>query len=120
MKRTNLLLNWEGGGVLAVFFLPTQTVTAQPAPLPDCSQAIFAAPPTSAITTTQDRDQMLCQLGLTRPTLPPRLTDPFKPTWALPTPPPDNPGTCNLDPNDPYCNWTDALGHTITRGTWGL
>jgi hypothetical protein len=54
------------------------------------------AQPTATTTTVQDRDQMLCQLHVTLPTLPPRAQDPHAP-----------PGSFPLDPTQPDGNWTD-------------
>lgn len=65
--------------------------------------------PDATITTTQDRDHMMCQLGITIPTLPPRLEDPNRPENAWP-----------VDPNDPEGNWTDPLRHTVVRTPFGL
>jgi hypothetical protein len=67
------------------------------------------AVPDGTITTAQDRDQMLCQLGITFPALPPRLDDPNKPVNAQPR-----------DPANPEGNWTDAKGHTVVRTNFGL
>ncbi len=64
--------------------------------------------PTADTTTTQDRQQMLWQLGITQPTLPPRVQDPNRPSNATP-----------VDPNNTEGNWTDPLGHTVTRGAFG-
>ncbi len=72
------------------------------------------AVPTSSITTTQDRDQMMCQLGLTFPALPVRQgtawpwNDPTAPTNAWPK-----------TITTPEGNWTDAQGHTMVRTAWG-
>jgi hypothetical protein len=65
--------------------------------------------PDATITTTQDRDQMMCQLGITIPMLPPRLEDPNAPVNAWPR-----------DPNNPEGNWTDPLLHTVVRTPFGL
>jgi hypothetical protein len=54
------------------------------------------AQPTATTTTVQDRDQMLCQLHVTLPTLPPRAQDPHAP-----------PGSFPLNPTQPDGNWTD-------------
>ena len=42
-------------------------------PAQNCNNPAF---PASNTTTTQDRDQMLCQLGIQLPVLPTRLSDP--------------------------------------------
>jgi len=52
--------------------------------------------------------QMLWQLGITPPTMPPRAGDPNRPPNAVP-----------LDPANTEGNWTDPLGHTVTRGGFG-
>lgn len=65
--------------------------------------------PDATITTTQDRDHMMCQLGITIPVLPPRLEDPNRPVNAWP-----------VDPNNPEGNWTDPLRHTVVRTPFGL
>jgi len=52
---------------------------------------------------------MLCALGLTFPTLPPRLEDPNRPVNAWP-----------VNAANPEGNWTDALGHTVVRTNFGL
>jgi len=65
--------------------------------------------PDATITTTQDRDHMLCQLGITLPTLPPRASDPNRPVNASP-----------VDPNNTEGNWTDPRGHVVIRTDFGL
>lgn len=70
--------------------------------------------PDGTVTTTQDRDQMMCQQGLLFPTLPVRQgtawpwNDPTAPTNAWPK-------TLSA----PEGNWTDAQSHTIVRTAWG-
>lgn len=70
--------------------------------------------PDATITTTQDRDQMMCQQGLTFPVLPPLQgtawpwNDPTAPTNAWPA-----------DLTNPAGNWTDAQGHVVIRTAWG-
>ncbi|HET8843676.1 MAG TPA: hypothetical protein VFN35_19595 [Ktedonobacteraceae bacterium] len=64
--------------------------------------------PSASTTATDDREQMLWQLGITAPTLPLRAEDPNRPPNAWP-----------LDPNNPEGNWTDSLGHTVTRAAFG-
>ncbi len=58
---------------------------------------------------TMDRDQMLYQLGIKFPILPPKLEDPNAP-----------PNTWPVDSTNPEGNWTDDAGHTITRSGFGL
>lgn len=68
----------------------------------------FPEMPSAAITTTEDRAQMLWQLGMTEPALPPRAADPNRPPNARP-----------VDPANPEGNWTDPLGHTVARAAFG-
>jgi hypothetical protein len=68
----------------------------------------FPPMPTASTTPTDDRLQMLSQLGITRPTLPPRAQDPNRPPNATP-----------VDPTNTEGNWTDPLGHTVVRGDFG-
>ena len=98
-----------GCGALAsivLLVLPPLTASAQ-----NCTLPAF---PDSTTTTTQDRDHMMCQLGLTFPVLPVRQgtgwpwNDPTAPTNAWPK---------NLA--NPQGNWTDAQSHTIVRTAWG-
>src|SRR5688500_3620935 len=67
------------------------------------------AVPDGTITSAQDRDHMLCQLGISFPVLPPRLQDPNRPVNAWP-----------VDEANPEGNWTDPLGHTVVRTNFGL
>jgi hypothetical protein len=83
--------------------------TARPANArPLARPSPFPAFPTAATTTTEDRQQMLWQLGITQPALPPRAQDPNRPPNATP-----------LDPANTEGNWTDPLGHTVTRAGFG-
>jgi len=75
---------------LIELFLSTSPVNAQP-------------------TNTQDRDQMMKQLGLSFPSLPSKLNDPNRPANAWPS-----------DKSNPEGNWTDSAGHIITRSGYGL
>jgi hypothetical protein len=59
-------------------------------------------------TNTQDRDQMMHQLGLSFPTVPAKLNDPNKSAHTWPS------------GSDPQGNWTDSAGHTITTSGHGL
>jgi hypothetical protein len=78
----------------------------------DCTD--LPAVPDGTITTTQDRDRMMCQQHLTFPVLPPLQgtawpwNDPTAPTNAWPT-----------DPTNPAGNWTDAQRHVVIRTAWG-
>lgn len=65
--------------------------------------------PDATITAAQDRDRMMCRLGLTFPLLPPRLEDPNRPVNAWP-----------VNAANPEGNWTDPLGHTVVRTNFGL
>jgi hypothetical protein len=71
-----------------------------PSPFPDT--------PDATTTTTQDREQMLWQLGVPVPVLPPRATDPNRPPNVVPR-----------DPANPEGNWADPLGHFVTRSGFG-
>ncbi|MBN2012275.1 acetylxylan esterase [candidate division KSB1 bacterium] len=65
--------------------------------------------PPDSVNRTQDRDQMMWQLGLKFPQLPTKLNDPNAP-----------PNTYPADSLNPEGNWTDAAGHIITRSSYGL
>jgi hypothetical protein len=68
------------------------------------------AVPDATVTTTQDRDQMLCQLGIKLPTLPSRATDPHRPANTFPE-----------NPDNPEGTYTDAIGgNTVERTDFGL
>ena len=71
--------------------------------------AQFPAFPPSTVMNSQDRDQMMSQLGLSFPALPGKTRDPNAPptTWPSSATSPDG-------------NWTDSAGHTITRSGHGL
>ena len=101
MTSTSIKLNRAIPVLSAVMFLLSLTVQAQ-----NCNLPAF---PTTTITTTQDRDQMLCQLGITFPILPPRIQDPNRPMNATPR-----------DLANPEGNWTDPRGHLVTRTAFGL
>jgi hypothetical protein len=76
------------------------------------SQAQSCALPTvpdATITAAQDRDHMMCQMGLAYPIMPPRLEDPNRPVNAWP-----------VSAANPEGNWTDALGHTVVRTNFGV
>jgi hypothetical protein len=73
------------------------------------AHAQFPAFPPSNVTDAQDRNQMMWQLGLSFPSLPPKLQDANAPPNAHPA-----------DVLNPEGNWTDAAGHTITRSGHGL
>jgi hypothetical protein len=92
-----------GGAILGL--LPVLSLSADAAIAQNCSLPDF---PTGAITTTQDRDHMLCLLGITLPTLPPRIQDANAPPNAFPR-----------VPTNPEGNWTDPRGHTVVRTAWG-
>ena len=76
------------------------------------SQAQSCALPTvpdATITAAQDRDHMMCQMGLAYPVMPPRVEDPNRPVNARP-----------VSAANPEGNWTDALGHTVVRTNFGV
>jgi hypothetical protein len=93
----------------AVVSIPASMASAQVCPSP------APAMPSAATTVTQDRDYMVCLMGLQFPALPTRMgtawpwNDPTAPTNARPT---------NL--NNPSGNWTDPQGHVVVRTNWGL
>jgi hypothetical protein len=67
--------------------------------------------PQNDVTSRQDRDQMLWQLGIPLPAIPPKAEDPNRPGDLKPTNPKNPEGA----------NWTDGVaGHTIARSTFGL
>jgi (4-O-methyl)-D-glucuronate---lignin esterase len=101
MRSTSARLTQAISVLLVALFLPSLTTRAQNCDLP--------AFPNSTITTTQDRDRMLCQLGIIFPTLPPRIEDPNRPVNAMPQ-----------NPANPEGNWTDSRRHTIVRTAFGL
>jgi hypothetical protein len=66
--------------------------------------------PGADVTATQDRDQMMAQLGISFPSsLPPTAEDPNRP-----------PGVRPRDPANPTGNWTDDAGNVVVRGGFGL
>jgi hypothetical protein len=66
--------------------------------------------PPDDITNLMDRNQMLEQLGITLPVLPPKLEDPNAPKNAFPA-----------NSSNPQGNWTDSGRiNTITRSPFGL
>lgn len=73
------------------------------------AQTTFPAFPPQVVTNALDHDQMLWQLGIKLPLLPPKTEDPNKPLNAWPS-----------DKNNPEGNWTDSAKHTITRSAFGL
>jgi hypothetical protein len=87
--------------LIALMLWPAATADAQ-----NCANV--PATPSGSVTTTQDRDRMLCQLGITLPALPPRIEDPNAPPNAFPR-----------DPANPEGNWTDPRGHTVVRTAFG-
>lgn len=72
-------------------------------------KAQFPSFPPSGVTITQDRDQMMWQLGLSFPPLPGKTRDANAP-----------PNTWPSSASSPDGNWTDSAGHTITRSGHGL
>ncbi len=106
MKSKTSKSKWAGFALPAFLLLQ-----APPAHPQNCNLPNF---PDGTITTAQDRDHMMCILGLSFPTLPVRQgtswpwNDPTAPTNAWPK---------NLA--SPEGNWTDAQSHTIVRTAWG-
>jgi hypothetical protein len=102
MKSTSAKLNLTIIALAIVMFASSLTAQAQ-----DCSN--LPPFPTGSVTAAQDRDRMLCQLGITFPTLPPRIEDPNRPVNAQP-----------VNPANPEGNWTDPRRHTVVRTAFGL
>jgi hypothetical protein len=95
--------------------LATQVIVLTTIPVHAQNCAGLPAVPTSSITVTQDRDQMMCQQGLTYPTLPVRSGTAWP--WNDPTAPTNaRPATLST----PEGNWTDPQGHVVVRTNWGL
>lgn len=73
------------------------------------AQQNLPAFPPKDVTAAMDRNQMLFQLGIILPALPPKAKDPNVPRHARP-----------VDSTKPEGNWRDDHGHIITRSAWGL
>ena len=76
------------------------------------SRSEFPGFPPDNVTSLMDRDQMLEQLNIELPVLPPKLQDPNAPPNTFPT-----------DPDNPEGNWTDSLRNPdapISRSIFGL
>jgi hypothetical protein len=73
------------------------------------AQNSFPAFPPKDVNFTMDRDQMLSQLGITFPTLPPKTGDKNVPPYTWPA-----------DSTNPDGNWRDSANHIITRSNFGL
>ena len=71
--------------------------------------ATFPAFPPKEVTNTMDRDQMLYQMGIKLPDLPPKDEDKNAPPNSWP-----------VDKSKPEGNWTDSNKNTITRSPFGL
>lgn len=87
--------------LLAAPLLAPLAAFAQVCDLPDV--------PDSTITSVQDRDRMLCQLGIAFPIMPPRVDDPNRPVNSTPANPANTEG-----------NWTDPRRHVVLRTNFGL
>ena len=94
MKTRAVLL---AASALAPFVAHSQTPCSTPA-VPDAT-----------VTAEQDRDNMLCRMGLAIPVLPPLSKDPNRPKNAWPK-----------TATNPEGNWTDSRGHTVVRTNFGL
>ena len=81
--------------------------------VPGCnkkSESVYPEFPPDEVTSAMDRGQMLEQLGIALPQLPPRLEDPNAPEGAFP-----------VNPSNPEGNWTDSGKiNTIVRSPFGL
>jgi hypothetical protein len=103
----NVKSTWIPAALVILVLASTLPLHAQ-----DCSN--IPSFPDGTVTTTQDRDQMMCQQRLVFPTLPVRegiawpWNDPTAPTNAWPS-----------SLSNPEGNWTDAQRHTIVRTLWG-
>jgi hypothetical protein len=74
------------------------------------TESAFPSFPPKNVTNLMDRDQMLAQLGIELPMLPPKQEDPNAPKNAFP-----------VNPANPEGNWTDSGRiNTITRSPFGL
>ena len=73
------------------------------------AQQSFPDFPPADVTREMDWAQMLWQMGITLPELPPKLEDPNAPKDAYPQ-----------DSTNTNGNWRNEYGHTITRSAWGL
>jgi hypothetical protein len=69
----------------------------------------FPARPPADVTSVMDRDQMMTQLGMSFPLLPPATEDLHRPAHARLS-----------DPANPNGNWTDDAGNVIVRSGFGL
>ncbi|MCG6190036.1 BACON domain-containing protein [Maribellus maritimus] len=72
------------------------------------SQEVFPDFPPEDVTREMDFNQMLLQMGITLPELPPRKDDPNLPKGAVPS-----------NPNNPDGSWS-YNGHNLNRSAWGL
>lgn len=77
--------------------------------LPVNAQSTFSAFPPKNVTFTMDRDQMIGQLGISFPILPPKLQDKNVPKNVWPA-----------DSTNPDGNWRDSANHIVTRTGFGL
>jgi hypothetical protein len=90
------------------FFISLFILSAAAQDLSSQKSEIQAFPPKD-VTSAMDQSQMLWQLGIKLPQLPPKLQDPNRPQNAWPS-----------DKANPEGNWTDEAKHTITRSAFGL
>ncbi len=77
--------------------------------LTSLTNAQFPTFPPDSVTSTIDRDQMLWQLGISFPNLPPKLQDSNAPPSSFPS--------VSLNPEG---NWRDSVGHFVSRSGFGL
>jgi hypothetical protein len=73
------------------------------------AQSPFPAFPPENVTSAMDHDQILWQMCIILPDLPPKMQDPNRPADAWPA---------NI--NNPEGNWTNDKKYTITRSAFGL
>jgi hypothetical protein len=105
MQTTSASRHMAMAGIIIILLLIILLLSAQSVRAQNCDLPAF---PTGSITAIQDRDRMLCLLGIRLPVLPPRIDDPNRPPNAFPR-----------DPANPEGNRTDQLGHTIVRTAFG-
>jgi hypothetical protein len=102
MKTTTRKFNQVFSALLAAFSVSVIAAKAQ-----NCGS--YPAVPASSTSVSDDMNQMMCQLGLTYPTLPAKLVDTNRPPSAFP-----------VSAGSPQGNWQNFYGHTITESAWGL
>lgn len=100
MSNSFKIVFLRGSSILILVYAVALSISAQ---------TVFPVFPPDDVSSVMDHDQMLWQLGIKLPVLPPKMEDPNKPLSAWPA-----------DKNNPEGNWTDEVKHTITRSAFGL